>query len=56
MKELSSFWQEWTTPYSLKLIENGFFIGILAGIAEGSVIYLLMYSIGMFDTVLIYGK
>lgn len=56
MKELSVLWQEWTTPYSLKIIRDGFFIGIFAGASEGTIIYILMYALGMFDTVIIYGQ
>jgi hypothetical protein len=56
MKESSGFWEEWTSPYSLKIIKDGFFIGIFAGTSEGTIIYILMYALGMFDTLMLYGK
>lgn len=56
MKALSEFWQEWTTPYSLELIRNGLFLGIIAGISEGYIIYLLMNAVGMFDTVMLFDR
>ncbi|MDD2369905.1 MAG: hypothetical protein PHQ90_11425 [Sulfuricurvum sp.] len=56
MKKLSGYWQEWTTPYSLELIGNGLLLGLFAGISEGTIIYMIMSAIGLFDTVLIFGK
>jgi hypothetical protein len=56
MRTLSVFWKEWTTPYSLEVIRSGLLFGIFSGLSEGYIVYLIMSAIGLFDTVMIYGK
>ncbi len=47
--------KEHRTSFSLDIIGNGLLLGLLTGIFEGILVYILMELIGIFDTPVLYG-